>query len=477
MKKRISTIIFVCAFMVVGVAQTKKKNTASIWETAIIDSLASHLARPTQVQYDWQEMERAMFVQLDPATIQQGEYDNGTTKMEDIKFEKLDVNQWCKAAKSFGAKEIVFMLAHSGGFCMWPSTTTNYHIGNTPYKGGNADVVKEFANVCRTTGLKAGFYFWMPRPLSAGVDTNTVSYSQLDKVQTWAEADKIFKTRFHEIMDRLGSDLVTEIWIDQPIRASLGKEIADRAPNAVVAAVGCVDPYPTIRWPGTEHGVVSDPCWSTIKKSSISKKPATQFEVDKNQIQEADDPDGDYWAPHEADTPLHDKYWHMRPEALNHRKSLEQLMDCYINSAGRNSFLILNCAPMADGSVHLDDLKRYQEFGDEIDRRFGHPVASVEKIAHNELILKLKKPSKIAYTDLWEDYKYGQRIRVYEIQGREATTGKWIKIAEGTSVGRRKIDPINNAIKIDQLKVKIKSSVGTPLIRKFQVHTINTSKN
>lgn len=459
-----------CACIFSGEGQTKKEKTAAQWKSAVNDPTAAHLARPTKVQYNWQEMERAMFIQLDPATIQQGEYDNGTTKMEDIKFEKLDVNEWCKAANSFGAKEIVFMLAHSGGFCMWPSTTTKYHIGNTPYKGGNGDVVKEFANACRKTGLKAGFYFWMPRPLSAGVDTNTVSYSQLDKVQTWADADKVFKTRFHEIMDRLGSDLVTEIWIDQPIRASLGKEIANRAPNAVVAAVGCVDPYPTIRWPGTEHGQVSDPCWSTLKKSSISKKPATQFEADKNQIQAADDPDGDYWAPHEADTPLHDKFWHFRPDALNHRKSLEQLMNCYIKSVGRNSFLILNCAPMANGAVHPDDMKRYKEFGAEIKKRFGQPIATIEKLATKEIYLKLDKASKIAYTDLWEDYRYGQRIRSYEIQARVAATGEWIKIAEGTSVGRRKIDPIEKAPEVDKLKVIIKSSVGTPLIRKFQVH-------
>ena len=470
MKKTIFTAVLACACIVSGVAQTKKRTQDASWESAVNDPAAKYLACPTKVQYDWQEMERAMFIQLDPATIQEGEYDNGTTKMEDIRFEKLDVNQWCKAAKSFGAKEIVFMLAHSGGFCMWPSTTTKYHIGNTPYKGGNGDVVKEFANACRKTGLKAGFYFWMPRPLSVGRDSNTVSYSQLDRVQTWADADKVFKARFHEIMDRLGSDLVTEIWIDQPIRASLGKEIADRAPKAVVAAVGCVDPYPTIRWPGNEQGHVSDPCWSILKKSSIANKPATQFEADKNQIQAADDPDGDYWAPHEADTPLHDKFWHFRPDALNHRKSVGQLMDCYLKSVGRNSFLILNCAPMADGSIHPDDMKRYREFGEEIEHRFGHPVACVEKVPGNEVFLKLDKPCRIAYADLWEDYQYGQRIRAYEIEGRDATTGNWIKIAEGTSVGRRKIDPIKLINVVDQLKVKIRSSVGTPLIRKFQVH-------
>jgi alpha-L-fucosidase len=357
-----------CLALSASVMPAAVKDDAA-WTRAVADPAAAQLPRPTKVQYDWQELERAMFIQLDPATIQQGEYDNGTTPIKEIKFEKLDVNEWCRAAKAWGAKEIVFMLAHSGGFCMWPSKTTSYHIGNTPYKGGNGDVVKEFAAACRRHDLKAGFYFWMPRPLCEKADTNTVSYSQLDKVQTWDDAHKVFGDRFNEIMDRLGADLVTEIWIDQPIRAKIGKAIAARAPKAVVQAVGCHDPYPTIRWPGTETGTVKYPCWSTIQRSKIAKSSKTQFEADGNQAQNNDDPDGNYWAPHEADVTLHDHFWHMRPEALNHRRSLESLMECYEKSVGRNSFLILNCAPMADGSVHPDDMKRYQEFGAEIERR------------------------------------------------------------------------------------------------------------
>lgn len=470
MRRTALTSLFVCACIVAGMAQTKNRTADKRWVSAVNDPVAAHLACPTKAQYDWQEMERAMFVQLDPATIQEKEYDNGTTKMEDIRFEKLDVYQWCRAANSFGAKEIVFMLAHSGGFCMWPSKTTEYHIGNTAYKGGNGDVVKEFAKACRKSGLKAGFYYWSPHPTEEKEDMSTIAYRKVDKVVTREESNSILKTRFNEIVDRLGSDLVTEIWIDQPIKASLGKEIANRTPNAVIAAVGCHDPYPTIRWPGTETGTVNDPCWSTIQKNRMDKVFTTQRDADMNQKQENDDPDGDYWAPHEADTPLHDHFWHMRPDALNHRKSLEKLMDCYIKSVGRNSFLILNCAPMANGAIHPDDMKRYQEFGQEIERRFGHPVARTEKVAGNEVLLKLDKPSIIAYTDLWEEYKYGQRIRAYEIEGRDAVTGKWVKISEGTSVGRRKIDPIDNPMEVDMLRVRIKSSVGTPLIRRFQVH-------
>lgn len=441
------------------------------WEKAIKEPEAAHLARPTQTQFDWQERELAMFIQLDPATIQEGEYDDGTTKMEDIRFENLDTEQWCQAAKSFGAKEIVFMLAHSGGFCMWPSSTTEYHIGNTPYKGGNGDVVTEFAESCRKNDIKAGFYLWAPHPSNEGETRNTVDYTKIDKVTTREESNQMLKVRFNEIMDRLGSDLVTEIWIDQPIKASIGKEIAERAPHAVIAAVGCIDPYPTIRWPGTETGTVSDPCWSTISKEQMGKRFETQFEADRNQAQEGDDPDGDYWAPHEADTQLHHGCWHMRPSALQNRKSVEELMDCYIKSVGRNSFLILNGAPMADGSIHPDDMIRYKEFGDEIQRRFGSPIAVTENIPDNEVILELDQPSAIGYTDLSEAYQYGQRIREYKIEGLDSETNQWTTIAEGTSVGKRKIDPIDTPTIFSKVRVTINSSVGTPLIRKFQIHT------
>ena len=127
---------------------------------------------------------------------------------------------------------------------------------------------------------------------------------------------------------------------------------------------------------------------------------------------------------------------------------------------------------MANGAIHPDDMARYKEFGQEIEKTFGHPLARIEKIAGHEISLVLDKACKIAYTDLWEEYQYGQRIRSYEIQARIAATGEWIKVAEGTSVGRRKIDPIVIDSVVDKLKVVVKSSVGTPLIRKFQVHAM-----
>ncbi|MEG1545423.1 MAG: hypothetical protein RR382_13035, partial [Tannerellaceae bacterium] len=77
----------------------------------------------------------------------------------------------------------------------------------------------------------------------------------------------------------------------------------------------------------------------------------------------------------------------------------------------------------------------------------------------------------IGYSDLGEAYQYGQRIRSYEIDGYDATTNQWIQIATGTSVGKRKIDVIEKNDVFSKVRAKITSSVGTPLVTRFQIHS------
>ncbi len=76
---------------------------------------------------------------------------------------------------------------------MWPSATTQYHIGNTSYKGGNGDVVKEFGEACRQNGLNMGFYCWSPHPPEEEAeDNNTVTYTKIDKVSTVRKQIKFY---------------------------------------------------------------------------------------------------------------------------------------------------------------------------------------------------------------------------------------------------------------------------------------------
>src|SRR5512133_3380331 len=67
------------------------------------------LAKPSGVQYQWHEQERIMFVCLDPCTWQGREYDNHSTPLSRINPTRLNTDQWCEVAKSWGAKEILYV--------------------------------------------------------------------------------------------------------------------------------------------------------------------------------------------------------------------------------------------------------------------------------------------------------------------------------------------------------------------------------
>ena len=94
----------------------------------------------------------------DPCTWQDREYDNQSTPLEKINPEKLDTDQWVSAAEAMGAKYIVFVAKHTGGFCWWQTETTDYGVRNIPWRGGKGDVMKDLAESCRKRGIKLGVY-------------------------------------------------------------------------------------------------------------------------------------------------------------------------------------------------------------------------------------------------------------------------------------------------------------------------------
>ncbi|HOH51355.1 MAG TPA: alpha-L-fucosidase, partial [Candidatus Hydrogenedentes bacterium] len=115
---------------------------------------------PTAGQLAWHALEQQMFLCLDPCTWQGREYDDHSTPLSEINPAALDTEQWCAAAKSFGAKQILFVAKHTGGFCWWPTQTTEYCVRNIAWKDGKGDVLGELAESCRRHGLKLGVYIY-----------------------------------------------------------------------------------------------------------------------------------------------------------------------------------------------------------------------------------------------------------------------------------------------------------------------------
>jgi alpha-L-fucosidase len=174
------------------------------------------------------------------------------------------------------------------------------------------------------------------------------------------------------------------------------------------------------------------------------------------------DPDGDAWAPLEADTPLYDHNWFWAPGNEQKRKSIDHLMECYYKSVGYGGVLLLNSTPDTTGLIPVGDVQHYKAFGTEIDHRFKTPVAEISDKKGKTVTLNIKGKQKINHVVIMEDYRLGHRIRTYKIEAK--VDGKWKKLCSGQSVGRKKIDYFPGE-EVSEIRLVVDKNVGTPVIR------------
>jgi alpha-L-fucosidase len=417
--------------------------------------LRAPLAKPSAAQYAWHEQERLLFVCLGVATWLGTEYDtDGKFDLTKMNPSHFDADGICRAAKAWGAKEVLLVASHVGGFCWWPTTTTEYCVRNIPWRGGKGNLVKEVADACRKHALSIGIYLY---PDDVRFTKSIGAGGKTDDPARQAEWNRLFRTQWEEVLGFCGPDLVREVWLDGGSIIDLSDILKRLAPNAVVFQ----GRNASIRWVGNEAGISRDPNWNSLRRADLASGGATQ---------DQGDPDGDAWAPVECDTPLYDHNWFWNAGNEQKRKSLDRLMDLYVQSAGRGSVLLLNATPNTTGRIPEGDMARYTEFGHAIERNFGHPVASVKSVSGRTATLDLGGPEQVNCVDLWEEYGEGHRIRAYTVEGRVG--GAWQKLASGTAVGRRKID-LFAPVTVDRIRVRITEAVGTPTLRLLQAHRVD----
>ncbi|MCX5691522.1 MAG: alpha-L-fucosidase, partial [Planctomycetota bacterium] len=114
----------------------------SVTTPAPASSTAS-LPLPTAAQIAWHQLEFGMFIHIAPQTWQGRETDDLSTPLSAMNPEKLDTDAWVSVAESMGAKYIVFVAKHEGGFCWWQTDTTDWSVKNIPWRGGKGDVLAD----------------------------------------------------------------------------------------------------------------------------------------------------------------------------------------------------------------------------------------------------------------------------------------------------------------------------------------------
>ena len=409
---------------------------------------AEQLARPSEVQYKWHEQERIMFIHFTPHTWIRDREETPVLPLSRINPTKLNTDQWCQAALSWGAEEVLFVAKHGDGFCWW-KTASEYSIGNTPYKDGKGDVLEELSQSCKKYGLNLGVYIAPTnRQWGAGGGGITADPSKQEAY------NKVFRDQLTEVLSKYGD--VLEVWFDGSCKIEVGDILDQYAGNAVIFQ----GPHATIRWPGTESGKLAYPAWNSVRCEDLRTGVSTQLNGT---------PDGDCWAPLEADTPLYDHAWIWSPENIKKRKSIEHLMECYYKSAGYGGIFLLNATPDTTGLIPEGDMEHYKALGAEIDRRFKDPLKSIKNKKGTTTTIRFSSPTLVNHVVTMEDYRHGERIREYAIRG--LVGGEWIELTKGQSVGRKKIDYFEDT-KVSAIELDVTEHVSTPLIRSLSVYYV-----
>ena len=437
---------------------------------------------PNKRQLAWQQAELGVVFHYDLHVFdgeKYGQSNNRINPVDDYQIfnpKNIDTDQWVKAAKDAGAKFAILTATHETGFALFQSDVNPYGLKSVKWQDGKGDIVADFVASCKKYGIKPGIYL--------GIRWNSFLGVHNFKVNGQGEFQKNRQLWYNQMVEGMVKEICTnygelfEIWFDG------GADHPDNGAPDVLPIVRKYQPnclfyhngqLAEARWGGSESGTVDYPSWATFPyKSTGAGETAQKHIYDNNyKLLKEGDPNGAYWMPAMSDAPLrgyngrHEWFW--EPGDEKHIFPLEDLINMYYKSVGRNSTLILGLTPDSNGLLPQPDVQRLKEFGDEINRSFKTPLKSVSNL-DAKIEIKFNQPSEINHVIIQEDISLGEAIRSYEIQG--FTNGKWQKITSGTSIGHKRIEQFET-ITVKKIRLKILKSDRKPLIKKLSVFNID----
>ena len=420
---------------------------------------------PTKAQLDWAEAEIGVLIHFDMQVFKP-EYewrrDMGKHPEPSVFNPKqLDTDQWIKAAKAAGAKYAVLVAKHCSGFSLWPTKAHEYSVKNSPWKNGEGDLVADFIASCKKYGLKPGIY----------ASTTANGFLQVDNPGKVLSGDPEDQKRYNKIVETQLTELWTnygplfEIWFDGgvlPVEKG-GFDILSLVKKYQPNSIAFQGPFGyenNIRWVGNEEGVAPYPCWSRADSTTSASGVIEIKGLNGN-------PNGLFWCPGESDFPLRLNssfqggwFWHKDQD--NKIRSLEELMDKYTKSVGRNTNMLLGVVVDDRGLVPDADVKRMKEFGNQVEKSFSKTLAKTSGTG-NSFELKLNSAQQISFVVIQEDISKGEQIRKYELKGK--INGKWVTVSKGQSVGHKRIEKVNGSF--EALKLEISENEGPVTIANF----------
>jgi alpha-L-fucosidase len=413
---------------------------------------------PTASQLAWQRDEMAMFIHFGMNTFTDREVGDGTESPALFNPTAFDARQWAATARDADFRAMVLTAKHHDGFCLWPTATTQHSVASSPWRGGQGDVVQEFVDACRGDNLKVGLYLspW---------DRNSPLYGDSPRY------NDLYAAQLTELLTRYGK--IDEVWFDGANgEGPNGKrQVYDWArvfaivrqlqPEAVIFS----DAGPDIRWCGNERGVAGDPNWSTIKPESVPFPGADGSDV-INALQHGH-PLGTVWRPAEVDVSIRPG-WFYHPAEDGRVRSVDNLLDLYLSSVGRNGKLLLNVPPTPAGLLHENDVKVLKDFTFRQNKRFDTDMANglqrvwqVTGPRSADVIINLGGPVTPSIVRLGENIERGQTVVRHSLYGLVGTQKRWTLLSHGTTIGYAKMARLFGA-PLQEFRVSIEDCLSAP---------------
>ncbi len=428
------------------------------------------LPRPLPRQLAWQDCEVGVIYHFDMPLFGERPW-NGRDAIhktwDPARYNpsKLDTDQWLASAKAMGARYAIVTATHFNGFLQWQSDLYPYGVKHAAWRDGKGDLVKDFVESCRRAKILPGVYLSCFRNAYWKVDRYRVNYGKGGPRQ--AEFARTCERMVEELCSRYGP--LVQIWFDAGLIAP-----ADGGPD-VLPIVDKHQPDMVFyhspqrrehRWIGNEAGYAGYPCWATMPALDTAEAAHKGRAPGWRKLLEHGDPDGTLWSPAMVDTVLRGHHWFWKPGTEKTIESLDRLVGFYYKSVGRNANLMLGLTPDPTGLVPAADVRRCEELGKELRRRFATPVAETK--GHGaEIVLALPKPQRIDHAVIMEDIAHGERVRAYVLEGLRPG-GEWQKLCDGISIGHKRIQSFK-PVEVAQVRLRLTQSVATPRIRSLAV--------
>jgi alpha-L-fucosidase len=213
------------------------------------------------------------------------------------------------------------------------------------------------------------------------------------------------------------------------------------------AAVMFSDAGPDVRWIGNERGSAGDTNWSTMNPDAVPY-PGADGPGIIAALQNGD-PNGSVWRPGETDVSIRPG-WFYHPAEDERVKTVDNLVDLYFTSVGRNSKLLLNVPPTRAGLLHETDVARLAGMRERLTMldesrdvaRGRRPRWTALGPQKSVCEIDLGRDHPLLVLDMREDIANGQVVSSYVVELRRDGGADWSLVSKGTTIGYKKLDRI-----------------------------------